>query len=260
MTKPGHSLCIVHYALCIAVAVVSANAETTATSTAAPIAVDVDGGPIRTIAPRDIGYSPRWGGVTDAGAHVVILKVEHAGTANAVTSVVANCTADAEGVEALTVVDGGEHCFRLIHRVYDANDAEKGKPLVRDVSFGYASAALPDVFADTRENSLEEAVATTARTKSPVMLTYDTAWATNGTPDDVTVMAVRLTGEGGAAVGTNAFFSAAASAKGEAPLRRVSPGWMRLVCRVADTQDATLLEYVTDDFLLKPLATTLFVR
>ena len=260
MTKPGHSLCIVHYALCIAVAVVSANAETTATATAAPIAVNVDGGPIRTLAPCDVGYSPRWGGVTDAGAHVVILKVEHADTANAATSVVANCAADAEGVAALTIADGGGRCFRLIHRVYDSSDAEVGKPLVRDVSFGYASGALPDVFADTRENSLDDAVDTMARAKSPVMLTYDTAWATNGTPDDVSIMAVRLTGEGGAAVGTNAFFSAAASAKGEAPLRRVGPGWMRLVCRVADTQDTTLLEYVTGDFLLKPLATTLFVR
>ncbi len=95
MTKPGHSLCIVHYALCIAVAVVSANAETTATATAAPIAVNVDGGPIRTLAPCDVGYSPRWGGVADAGAHVAILKVEHADTANAVTSVVANCAVDA---------------------------------------------------------------------------------------------------------------------------------------------------------------------
>jgi hypothetical protein len=92
------------------------------------------------------------------------------------------------------------------------------------------------------------------------MLTYDTAWATNGTPGNVAIKAVRLTGEGGSAIGTNTFFAAAAPTIGETPLKRVSPGWMRLVCRVADGSDATLLEYVTDDFLLKPFATTLFLR
>ena len=157
-------------------------------------------------------------------------------------------------------IAGGARCFRLVHTVYDGNGAVIGEPLVRDIAFGASAAAAGGSFADTRANSLQEAVATSARATSPVMLVYDTAWVTNGVPGNVALKAVRLTGEGGSAIETNAFFSVAAPADGETPLKRVSPGWMRLVCRVADAQDATLLEYVTDDFLLKPLATTLFVR
>lgn len=248
---PGVALALAAFTAATAIA-------ETFTATATPIAVDVYGGPIRTISPRDVGYSPRWGGVTDAGAHVVIYKVEHADTANAVTSVVATCSADAEGVEALTIADNGERCLRLIHCVYDSSDAEVGTPLIRDVSFGYASEVLPSIFADTRENSLQEAV--NARAQSPVMLTYDTSWATNGVPDGVTISAVLLTGEGGTAVATDSLLSAASPATGQTHMNVGFSGWMRLVCRIAGGGDATLLEYVTGDFLLKDFATIILMR
>ncbi len=257
MRYAGHSLCIVQCALCIAVA--SAHADATASASASPITVDTRKGELRTVAPRDIGYSPAWCGAAPDGAYAVIEKIEHAGMFNAATSPVKTGDPDEEGIVSISPAAGGARCLRLVHTVYDGNGAVVGESLVRDIAFG-ASAAAGESFADTRANSLQEAVATSARATSPVMLTYDTAWATNGVPGNVALKAVRLTGEGGAAIGTNAFFSAAAPADGETPLKRVSPGWMRLVCRVADTQDASLLEYVTGDFLLKPLATTLFVR
>ena len=270
MTKIRQSFCILHCALCIALAVVSANADTTASATTAPIAVDTREGAIRTVAPRDIGYSPDWCGIpvggayaprwtATEGAYAVIEIVEHADMFNAATSTVTTGDPDEEGDVSFSPA-GGAVSLRLVHTVYDGNDAMIGSQLVRDIAFGAASAPGDDTFADTRENSLREAVATSSRAKSPVMLTYDTAWATNGTPDNVAIKAVRLTGEGGSAIGTNTFFAAAAPTDGTTPLKRVSPGWMRLVCRVADGSDATLLEYVTGDFLLKPFATTLFVR
>ena len=79
--------------------VAMAGAET-ASATAATIAVNTCSGEIRAVAPKDIEYSPLWGGVTSEGAYVVIEKVEHAGMFNAVTSTVITCAAAAVAVGA----------------------------------------------------------------------------------------------------------------------------------------------------------------
>ena len=254
------TFCILHTAFCIVFAPL-ARADAEAVSATAPkIAVNTFDGEQRAVSPKDIEYSPLWCGAADGdgSAYVVIEKVEHAGMHNAATSTVTTCSTGAAGAYAYTVDVGDEPCVRLIHRVCNGNGTVIGETLVRDVAFGTSSAPCTAIAADCRPESLQEAV--NARKNSPVLLTYDTAWATNGAPHDVAISAVRLTGEGGSAIGSATLFAANAAAKGETPLRGISPGWMRLVCRVVDNGDATLLEYVTDDFLLKPLATTLFLR
>lgn len=227
----------------------------TATAPSA-IEVDVRGGTAVALSPAGIGYSPAWGGVTDAGAYVELLKVEHPGTANAVTSTVATCAADAEGDCPYAV--GAERIVRFIHRVHAAGGAETGETLVRDVAFGWRGVAAGTAVADTRAASLREAVA--ARGATPVALTYDTGWATNGVPALVAIKALALTGEGGVARATNSVFAAAADAVGEAPLSGIGAGWVRLICQVSDASGNVLLEYATGDFLLKDFATVIMMR
>ncbi len=256
---PRHSFSIPHSAFCIAVMAFAAAAwAETGSATAAKIAVNTFGGELRAISPKDIEYSPLWCGVEDDGAYVVIEKVENPGMRNATTSTVTTCSVGAAGAYPFSLSADDEPCIRLIHRVYNGNDVEIGETLVRDVAFGTPSSPGAAIAADCREESLREAVAT--RVKSPVMLAYDTAWATNGIPADVTISAVRLTGEGGSAIGTDALFSAAATATGATPMRGVRPGWVRLVCRVADAGDNMLLEYIAGDLFVKPLATVLLVQ
>lgn len=229
----------------------------TATASSA-IAVDVRDGAAVALSPVDIGYSPAWGGVADSGAYVELLKVEHPGTANAVTTTVTTCAADAEGAHSYAV--GAERIVRLIHRVHAAGGAEAGETLVRDVAFGWRGVAESAATADTRATSLAEAVADSASGGAPVALAYDTDWATNGAPASVAVRALSLTGEGGTPTGTNTLLSASADARGETPLRGVAAGWTRLLCQIEDASGNLLLEYATGDFLLKDFATVLFVR
>ena len=224
------------------------------------IAVDVRGDVCRRVSPAAIGYSPKWGGVTDSGAYVVIEKIENPDAANASTTVLATLAADTEGEVPYTVDVSGSACVRLVHRVYSAAGVAIGEPLVRDVSFGMLSEAQATTTADTRTNSLREAASIAARTATPINLTYSTLWATNGVPATVTLKARRLDGEGGAVTGETSFFSAEAEAEGLTPMRGVASGWMRLVCQVTDEQEALLLEYVTDDFLLRDPATVIFIQ
>lgn len=221
--------------------VAMADAET-ASATAAKIAVNTCGGEIRAVAPKDIEYSPLWGGVTNEGAYVVIEKVEHAGMFNAVTSTVATCAADAESAYSFSPGAEDSPCVRFVHRVYDGGGTEIGTPLVRDVSFGVSSAPGEAAFVDSRTNSLQEVVAA-GRVDN---LAYSTAWATNAA--SVTISAVMLSGKGGTPVSTNSFFSAVADAEGVTSMRGVGMGVMRLLYTAEDASGEPLLEYLTDEF------------
>ena len=220
----------------------AAYADSATATAAATFAADTRSGTIRAISPCAVEYSPSWSGVADEGAYVVIEKVEHDGMPNVATSVVATCAADAEGGCAYAVSDGDERCVRLVHRVYSSGGEEIGEPLVRDVAFGYQSAAGAAFAADSRTNSLQETVSA----RKGVNLAYSTAWAANTA--SVSIKAVRLSGRGGAPVATNALFSAAADAEGSTPLGDVGIGWRRLLYRLADGSGNTLLEYLTDEF------------
>ena len=196
-------------------------------------------GEMRTLSPGTIGYSPSWCGVESGGSYVVISKVVHAGMFNAATSVVETFSADAEGVYSLSV--GDDSCVRLIHRVYDGNDVEIGEALVRDIAFGTASTPGTLGFADSRTNSLQEAVAA-----GRADLTYSTAWATNAS--SVAIKSILLSDQGGEPISTNDMFAAAAPAEGETRLRNLGPGWARLLCQVSDGSGDVLVEYLTDEF------------
>ena len=215
--------------------------ESASVTTEAAISVNTCEGELRAVSPKDIEYSPLWGGVTNEGAYVVIEKVEHAGMYNAATSTVTTCAADAEGAFSYSTGDG-EPCVRFIHRVYDTGGTEIGTPLVRDVSFGVSSSPGEAAFVDSRTNSLQEAVAV-GRVDN---LAYSTAWATNAA--SVTISAVMLSGKGGTPVSTNSFFTAVADAEGVTSMRGVGTGFWRLLCSVEDGSGEPLLEYLTDEF------------
>lgn len=208
------------------------------------ISVNTCEGEMRAVSPKDIEYSPFWGGVTNEGAYVVIEKVEHAGMFNAATSTVTTCAADAEGAFSYSTGDG-EPCVRFIHRVYDAGGTEIGTPLVRDVSFGVSSAPGEAAFVDSRTNSLQEAVAAGKVDN----LTYSTAWATNAA--NVTISAVKLSGKGGTPVSTNSFFSAVADAEGTTSMCSVGTGFWRLLYTAEDASGETLLKYLTEEIVKK---------
>lgn len=222
----------------------AAAAETASATADTPIAVDTREGEQRAVSPKDIEYSPDWGGVSAEGAYVVLEKVEHAGTHNAVTSVVTTCDADTEGAYSYSV-GNGEPCVRLIHRVYSSGGVEIGSPLVRDVAFGVPSSPGTAAFADCRAESLRETVASGATAN----LTYDTAWATNAAA--VTISAVKLTGQDGAETATNTMFAVAADATGVTRLSGLSAGWWRLLCRIDDSGGDSLIEYTAGDFKIK---------
>ena len=56
----------------------AAAAETASATADTPIAVDTREGEQRAVSPKDIEYSPDWGGVSAEGAYVVLEKVENA--------------------------------------------------------------------------------------------------------------------------------------------------------------------------------------
>lgn len=264
--KPRHSFLITHSAFRIAVtpfaAIVAAalagplSAQESASGTAAAIAIDSCGGALRAIAPRAIGYDPAWSGVTDAGAHVVVEKVEHADMFNASTSIVTSCAADATGAYPFAPAAGDNPCVRLIHRVYGANGAEVGKALVRDVSFGAASLPGTGTLADSRAESFQEAVSA----RKPVGLTFSTYWATNAA--SVAISAVKTKDGGGhdfARPVTNLFFSAPAVADGTLPWKPHSGEW-RLLLTSFDALGNVLGEPCFADYFLRATGTVMMAQ
>lgn len=227
---------------CASVAGISLlNAETASSMSDQAISVNTCEGELRAVSPKDVEYSPSWCGEGEQGAYVVLEKVEHAGMNNAVTTTVTTCVADAEGAFSYST-GGGEPCVRFIHRVYSGGGQEIGTPLVRDVSFGVSSSPGEAVFADSRTNSLKEAVAA-GRVDN---LAYSTAWATKAA--NVTISAVMLSGRGGTPVFTNSFFTVEADAEGVTSMRGVGTGVWRLLCTAEDASGEILLEYQTDEF------------
>ena len=210
-------------------------AATAASETA--IAVDVRAPACRAVGQIDIGYSPKWGGVTNAGAYVVLSKV-----VGGTTNTVATFAADAESSYSYTPDPEDPRFVQFIHRVFTSGGEEIGEPLVGDVMFGYRSAAGGAFIADSRTNSLQLAV----NERRPVSLAYSTAWGPNATA--VTISSVKLTGQGGTAVATNTMFTAVADAEGDTIMRGAGRGWWRLLYRSTDGVGSTLLEYLTDEF------------
>lgn len=204
---------------------------------ASPIAVDMRTDECRAVGQTAIGYSPKWGGVTNAGAYVVLSKV-----VGGVTNTVATLPANEESSYAYTPSAGDPNYLRFIHRVYSSGGVEIGEPLVSDISFGYRSSEGLAFVADSRTNSLQLAV----KERKPVALAYSTSWATNAAA--VTISAVMLSGRGGTAVATNEMFSASADAEGATFMRTLDIGWWRLLCRSVDDGGGTLLEYQTEEF------------
>ena len=234
---------VVKVAVAAAMAAYSAVAEESegvraVTDTA--IAVDVRVDSCRAVGQANIGYSPRWGGVTNAGAYVVLQKV-----VGGVTNTVDTFAADAESSYSYTPSNGDSSFVKFIHRVYSSGGVEIGEPLVSDIAFGVRSNEGASFIADSRTNSLQEAVAA----GDPVNLAYSTAWAANAAA--VSIKAVQLSGQGGAPVATNAMFDFTADAEGVTAMRGVGRGWWKLLCLVTNGAGDAILEYSTDDFKMK---------
>lgn len=224
----------------MAMAVFSTLAEDGQSATAwgsSAIVVDVRSEASRTVGQTGIGYSPRWGGVTNAGAYVVLQKV-----VNGATNTIATLAADAESAYQYTPSDGDGNFVKFIHRVYSSGGEEIGEPLVRDMVFGYRSVEGPAFVADSRTNSLQLAAAN----RETINLAYSTAWAANAA--SVAISAIRLSGEGGAATATNSVFMAAADAEGATSPRGIGMGWWRFLCQLKGADGGTLLEYLTEEF------------
>ena len=231
------AVCAAAFAVCAA----SADGGGVAVASAAyAISVDVRTDVCRAVGQAEIGYSPKWGGVTNAGAYVVLQKV-----VDGVTNTVDTFAADAEASYPYVPGNDDPGFVKFIHRVYSSGGEEIGEPLVRDVAFGVRSGEGAAFMADSRANSLQKVI----DAGEAVNLAYSTAWATNAA--SVSIKAVRLSGQGGAPIATNAVFAAAADAEGATAMRGVGRGWWRLLCQVTAGSGDTLLEYLTDEFKMK---------
>ena len=253
MTKLRQPLCILHCALCIALAAHGAEIAATAAN-----AIDVDSreGERTVVSPEDIGYSPFWGGVTNGDAYVVIEKIEHADMFNAATSPVVTNAPGAEGDYSYAPGAGDAKCVRLVHRVYDAGGTEIGTPLTADVSFGFEAAAAASATADGRDDLLQREAAL----GKVVGLTYDTSWATNAT--SVAISAVQTRDGRGhdlATPVTNVLFSASADAAGAFAKTLKSGGW-RFLHTSFDSNGNIICAPSFADYFLKTKGTTISIR
>lgn len=222
---------------------ISVASDVTASVTAvssSPIAVDMRTDECRVVGQTYIGYSPSWGGITNAGAYVVLQKV-----VAGVTNTVATFAADEEDFYSYKL-ESNDPCFvRMIHRVYSSSGIEIGEPLVSDIAFGYQSAACAPFIADSRTNSLQDEVSS----GNILNLTYSTLWAMN--VKEVSIKAVQLSRSGGDAVATNDVFSTVADAEGVVARSAPGSGWWRLLCQLTDSSNNVLVEYCTDEFRVK---------
>lgn len=140
---------------------------------ALPISVDTRTVTERRMLESDlIRYSPRYVTETNApGSYVVLKKVVDAGTAQAVTSTVATCEADAEGGLALQLGTDDARLLRLIHEVRSSDGDLLGQ-MEEDVGYGVASVAGSAFFAGGT-NALQQIAS--ARGIAP--LAYSSGWA-----------------------------------------------------------------------------------
>jgi len=228
------------FVISTAISAASDVADSVTAVSASPIAVDMRTDECQVVGQTSIGYSPLWGGITNAGAFVVLQKVV-AGVTNTVVTFAAD-EADSYSYE----LGSNDPCFvRMIHRVYSSDGIEIGEPLVSDIAFGYRSAAGTPFIADSRTNSLQEVV----NSGDILNLTYSTSWAMNA--KEVSIKAVQLSRSGGDAVATNDVFVTAADAEGVVARNIPGSGWWRLLCQLSDSSDDVLVEYYTDEFKVR---------
>ena len=221
-------------------AMMSVVAEAPVTAWAAD-SIAVDAATFRmAVAPKMLRCSPDWctGGTNVSGATYTLLAITAPDTPQAATSSVPVSASSAEG----DVAYGASGYVRFIMKA-EVSGTPVGETLVSDVSFGSAATAAAATFADSRTNSLQEAI----YASGIVDLTYSSLWADNAAA--VTLRAMKLSGRGGTATATNEFFAASGvDAEGLARLNASGKGWWRLFCQVMDGTDGVLLEYLTDEF------------
>ena len=222
-------------------AMMSVVAEAPVTAWAADT-IAVDAATFRmAVAPKMLRCSPDWctGGTNVSGATYTLMAVTAPDTPQAATSSVPVSASSAEG----DVPYGGASGYVRFIMKADVSGTPVGETLVSDVSFGASATAAAATCADSRTNSLQEAI----YASGIVDLTYSSLWADNAAA--VTLRAVKLSGRGGTAMATNEFFTASGvDAEGLARLNASGKGWWRLLCQVMDGTDGVLLEYLTDEF------------
>ncbi|MBQ2629957.1 MAG: hypothetical protein IJG13_09800 [Kiritimatiellae bacterium] len=183
--------------------------------------------------------SPKW--CTDAeGAEYSLSVVTDPDTANAVTSSVPVSATTVEGNAAYA----GSGYVRFILKA-SVGGTETGDVLVQDVSFGVASEQSAAIVADSRVESLQEAI----RADGVANVVYSSDWAEGAAA--VSVAEIALAGRGGEAIATNSVLSASSVAAGTVPVGGLDAGWYRLLYRAVDGGGETLLEYLTDEFRVK---------
>ena len=244
--KPGGGAIIVALAVIGAVGVTSASAVEPVTTWADAVTA-VDACDFRAaLGTATLRCSPKW--CTDAeGAEYSLSVVTSPETANAVTSSVPASAATAEG----DVAYEGSGYVRFILKA-SVGGVATGDTLVKDVSFGVKSAAGAAIVADSRAESLQEAI----KSNGAANVVYSSDWADGAAA--VSVSEILLAGSDGAATATNSVFYAPAVADGTVPVGGLDIGWHRLLYRAVDGNGQTLLEYLTDEFRVKGGMTLIF--
>ena len=111
-------------------------------------------------------------GADMTGVTAKLYRVEPAGVPGATTSLVATVAGSDTSAYTWDIGEAGPRAATFVLQAY-RNDAEEGDALVRDVSFGVASAAAAGGAWDSRTDSLQLAFAS----GQSLPLAYDTAWA-----------------------------------------------------------------------------------
>lgn len=196
-----------------------------------------------------IAYSPAYSvRAADGSSYVIVRKVTHPDTVQAVTSVLERCEAGVSGDIALSLGADDARTFRLLHTAYDASDRQIGETLVADVGVAYTKAASA-VTVDTRADSLQRV----AEAGGPAPLAYSTDWCTNGTPASVVMTCVCDRYRHGQLVEpgeTNEIFAAVAPASGDYSHEIVpgGGGTFTLTCSFLDAAGEPLQEPLTASY------------
>ena len=214
--------------------------------------VDTRGGADRFAQETDaVTYGPTYSfRQADDASYVVLRKVEHAGTPQAVTSVVQTCSAGAEGSYVFSLGAADARTLRLIHSTYDAKSKLIGEELVADVAFAYTGCAS-DVVLDSRPDSLQKV----AEAGGPAPLAYSTDWVTNGVPASVRLTCVCDRSRKGELIEslTNVLLTADAPVTGVYPhaIDAGNGGTFTLTCSFLDAQGELLGDSLSASYYFK---------
>lgn len=163
-------------AACMVCRAVAAESDS-ATGSSVPFSVDTRVLSERRALTNDlIRFAPRY--VTETvvpGSYVVLKKVVVGDSGAVSTSLVATCSADAEGGLPLPLGADDARLLRLLHEVYGENGVLIGSPLEADMAYGSASLPGATFFCDTTTNGVQ----VLADAKQPLPLAYSSDW-TNG--------------------------------------------------------------------------------